>query len=86
MSPSNTDWVTAYPYRGERREFVSPNVGLMHSFAYWKRFGIIKHFDYPWRIVDVGACVGGFVVPFLENLPNATADLFEVAEAMLELL
>ena len=49
----------------------------MHSFAYWKRFGIIKPFDYPWRIVDVGACVGGFVVPFLENLPNATADLFE---------
>lgn len=62
---------------GKRRMLRFPDVYMASNFLNHLRAPLVEASDQPLRIVDVGACVGGWTVAQLSQVPTATFDCFE---------
>lgn len=60
---SPTDYVLDYPYWGSRRKMILP-LGMLNVFARTSKVTINSDPDQKFTLVDVGACVGAFLIPF----------------------
>lgn len=62
---------------GKRRVLRFPDLAMTHNFISHARYPVVDPTDQPLRIVDVGACVGGWTLAQLMAAPNAVVDCFE---------
>jgi FkbM family methyltransferase len=63
--------------RPDGRILRFPTVGLLFSYASISRFPVYEASEHHSLIVDVGACIGCFSLPYAERFPNARVLAFE---------
>ena len=68
------DIVIYWPFRGERKRLVFPGMEVCWPFIY---FGRALKMDGPMRLLDIGACAGSFLLPFISVSSGSTIDAFE---------
>lgn len=62
---------------GKRRVLRFPDLAMTHNFVAHARYPVVDPTDQPLRIVDVGACVGGWTLAQLMAAPNAVVQCVE---------
>lgn len=62
---------------GKRRVLRFPDMVMAHNFATHARFPALAATERALRIVDVGACVGGWTAAQLLTAPNAVVECVE---------
>ena len=71
------DFTVGLDLLGKRRTLRFPDMYMASNFMGHLRAPLLELDDRPLRIVDVGACVGGWTLAHLAVLPLATFDCFE---------